>query len=237
MPRRSRPTILAGGASEREAGLDLLPGLQERNKEQLLDIFKAATPVLTEISKVNPETWRNMQGIFSALNQTYGVGGALRAVSGGLSAGKDIAMGNVANLMESYFMGTTLALANLQKLIESKSLENQVGSAVGGGIGEIAGTLIGIYFRNPQLGALFGGMIGGLIGLLDFSGTDAAGDDPFLPPGGAPTPLVPGGSNWWEIIGGGNPNDINAAEGIINTGVPTIVPSYGSRRGRTKMGL
>ena len=56
------------------AGRDFLVGYQERNKQNLLEVLHAAEPVIAEIAKVKPQTWKSMKGIFSSMERGMSAG-------------------------------------------------------------------------------------------------------------------------------------------------------------------
>ena len=70
MPFRRPTDILPTGADDK----DPLLGLQERNQRNLLDVLQAATPIIEEMAKVKPETWRSMKGLFTSLESSFGTG-------------------------------------------------------------------------------------------------------------------------------------------------------------------
>lgn len=127
-----------------------LPAVQERNKQNLLNILEAATPIIEEIAKVKPETWNSMRGVFSGIAQTFGVGisGAATPFNMGRNRFMNVFQGALAPLQ--------VGLNNLSNQVESFALQNQTG-AIAGGIG---GGILGAFIGHPALGALFGSMVG-----------------------------------------------------------------------------
>lgn len=129
-----------------------LSSLQQRNQRNLLDIFRAATPIMEEIAKVKPETWRSMTGLFTALEGTFGI----QQIGGGALKPLGMVQNQVSNFLEGALSPVMVGINNLSNQIESFALANPIGSVVGG----IAGGIIGAFFLHPVLGALFGSLLG-----------------------------------------------------------------------------
>ena len=154
--RRRQADIIPSGASH---GLDPVLGLQERNQRNLLEIFSVAQPVIEEMAKIKPESWRNMRGLFTALESTFGTSqitaGALKPTSMFMNMGYNMLSGLLSPVM--------VGINNISNQVESFALQYQTGAVIGG----VAGGLLGAYLGSPTLGALFGALVGaGLEALL-----------------------------------------------------------------------
>lgn len=137
------------------SGLDPIPGLQERNKRNLLDVLQAATPVIAEMAKVKPETWRSMTGLFTALESTFGTG--VRAIGQGFLRPANMLQNRLMNTFEGFLAPVMVGLNNISNQVESFALANQTGAAVGAGIGYALGYVLP---GGPLLWAMIGGGIG-----------------------------------------------------------------------------
>lgn len=137
------------------SGLDPIPGLQERNKRNLLDVLQAAQPIIAEMAKVKPETWRSMSGLFTALEGTFGTG--VRTIGQGFLRPANMLQNRLMNTFEGFLTPVMVGLNSLSNQLESFALQNQVGATIGAGIGFIAG------FKLPG-GPLLWSMIGSFVG-------------------------------------------------------------------------
>ena len=135
--------------------LDPIPGLQERNQRNLLDILQAATPIIEEIAKVKPETWRSMTGLFTALENTFGLGGVKVLGQGALTPLRSL-QNRAANVFEGFLAPVMVGINNISNQIESVALANQMGAT----LGAIGGGILGFFLGHPGLGAVFGGLLG-----------------------------------------------------------------------------
>lgn len=119
-------------------GRNFLMGLQERNQRNLVEVLKAAEPVIEEIAKVKPESWRNMRGLFTALEGTFGVSrigaAALRPVQ--------MLQNRAMNTFEGLFAPIMVGLNNISNQVEAFAMANQRGATIGAGIGFMAGFLL-----------------------------------------------------------------------------------------------
>ena len=148
-----------------------IPGLQERNKRNLLDVLQAATPVIAEMAKVKPETWRSMTGLFTALESTFGTG--VKAIGQGFLRPASMLQNRFMNTFEGFLAPVMIGLNNIANQVESYALANQTGATIGAGIGYVAG-----YFLPgaPLLWAMIGGGIGAAFqaGDIQFGSFDPA---------------------------------------------------------------
>ena len=136
------------------SGLDPIRGLQERNQRNLLEIFSAAKPVIEEMAKVKPESWRNMRGLFTALERGFG------AVGQGFLKPVQMLQSRAENVLEGFLAPVMVGINNISNRIEAFALQNQTGAT----IGAITGGIIGAFFGGHwALGAIFGSMIGSQI--------------------------------------------------------------------------
>ncbi len=159
------------------SGLDPLRGLQERNERNLLEIFSAATPILEEMAKVKPETWRSMTGLFTALESTFGTG--VKAIGQGFLRPRNMLQNQLTNMAEGFLAPVMVGLNNLSNQVESYALQNPTGATWGAVIGGAVLGIIGLYYGGAvtgmwafQLGSMIGGAIGAAIegGLIDWGG-------------------------------------------------------------------
>lgn len=129
-----------------------LANLQVRNQRNLVETLKAAEPVIEEIAKVKPESWRNMRGLFTALEGTFGIsqiaGGALKPLS--------MVRNRASNVLEGLLAPLMVGINDVSNKVEAFALSNQRG-AIGGAI---AGGVLGAFMGHPALGALFGSLVG-----------------------------------------------------------------------------
>lgn len=139
-------------------GLDPIPGLQERNKRNLLDVLQAATPVIAEMAKVKPETWRSMTGLFTALESTFGTG--VKTIGQGFLRPARMLRNIGMNVMEGFLAPVMVGLNNISNQVESYALANQIGATIGAGIGFLAGYLLP---GSNLLWAMIGGGLGAAI--------------------------------------------------------------------------
>jgi len=134
-------------------GLDSsILALQQKNERNLLDIFRAATPIMEEIAKVKPETWRSMTGLFTALENTFGI----QQIASGALKPLGMVQNQVSNFLEGALSPVMVGINNISNQIESFALANPIGAVAGG----IAGGIIGSFLAHPALGALFGSLLG-----------------------------------------------------------------------------
>lgn len=139
------------------SGLDPIPGLQERNKRNLLDVLQAARPIIAEMAKVKPETWRSMSGLFTALEGTFGTG--VRAIGQGFLRPANMLQNRLMNTFEGFLAPVMVGLNNIANQVESYALQNQQGAT----LGAISGGIIGAFIGHPALGAIFGSMLGSFL--------------------------------------------------------------------------
>ena len=176
-------------------GRDFLAGLQERNQRNLIEVLKAAEPVIEEIAKVKPESWRNMRGLFTALEGTFGVS----QIGGAILRPQQMLQNQFMNTMEGVLAPVMVGINQISNQVESFAMQNQRGAAIGGAIGFVAGYVL------PG-GPLLWGMIGGFAG---------ASVEAKFKEGGLPSYLDP-----FSRGGGGDPLfggdvQVSAAEGPI----------------------
>ena len=151
IPFRNQADIIPTGANE----LDPLIGLQERNQRNLLDVLQAATPIIEEMAKVKPETWRSMKGLFTSLESSFGTG--VKTLGQGFLAPFNQMQGRIMNMTEGFLAPVMIGINNISNQLESFALENALGTTIGSTIGFIAG------FKLPG-GPLLWSMIGGAVG-------------------------------------------------------------------------
>lgn len=187
----------------------LIRGLQERNQHNLLEIFRAATPIMEEIAKVKPESWRNMRGLFTALESTFGIA----QIGAGFQKPLNMLRNRASNVMEAALAPVMVGLNNISNQVESFALSNQTGAIIGG----LTGTLIGAYF-GPVASSLLG-MFGSLIG----GGIESIIRDPsaFLNMMQQAEDVLGSGSGL-QIIAGGPPGDISGATQFAATNTPLV---------------
>jgi hypothetical protein len=189
---------------------DLSPirGLQERNQRNLLEIFSAAKPVLEEIAKVKPETWRSMSGLFTALEGTFGRG--VEMIAGGALRPLGMLQNRFTNMLEGFLAPVMVAVNNISNQIESFALQNQQGAT----IGAIGGGIIGAFFGHPYLGAIFGSLLGAGVESAGRGLANEYGDAGWTPPRTLFGPFsgdgggvdISGATQFAQIRGMDNPN-------------------------------
>ena len=156
MPRRQADILSPSGTG---VGQDFLLGLQDRNRSNLLEIFSAATPVMEEMAKVKPESWRNMRGLFTALESTFGI---QTIMSGALKPAQMI--GNQAtNFLSGALAPLMIGINNIKRDIERRAMANPIPTLVGTGIGFVAGFMLAGP-AGAQLGSMLGGFLGSTFG-------------------------------------------------------------------------
>ena len=129
-----------------------LSNLQERNQRNLVEILRAAEPVMEEIAKVKPESWRNMRGLFTALEGTFGVS----QIGAGALTPRNMMRNMTNNMFQGILAPVMVGLNSLSNRVEAFALQYQTG-ATGGAI---AGGILGIFVGNPTLGSIFGALVG-----------------------------------------------------------------------------
>lgn len=136
--------------------MSFLTGFQERNQRNLLDIFTAAKPVMEEIAKVKPETWRNMSGLFKALEGTFGVG----QIGAGFTKPLSMLQNRASNVLEGALAPIMIEINKVSNQVETFALANQQGAIIGASIGFIAGYVLP---GSPLLWGMIGGAIGAFV--------------------------------------------------------------------------
>lgn len=155
-------------------GQTFLQGLQERNQRNLLEIFNAARPILEEIAKVKPETWRTMSGLFKAMEGTFGTG--IKAIGQGFLKPFQMVQNRAMNVMEGFLAPVMVAINNVSNQVESFALQNQMGATIGAGIGFIAGFILP---GSNLLWAMIGGAVGAWYESIIRQGEDPTPWDPL----------------------------------------------------------
>jgi hypothetical protein len=171
------------GRSGRRDFSPSLEALQNRNQTQLLEILGAATPIIEEIAKVKPETWRSMTGLFSGLEKTFG--GALRPAR--------MIQNRFMNMFQGALAPVQVQLNNISNQVESFALQNQTGAIIGAAAGFVAG------FVLPGGPLLWGTLFGGLGAAYESLSRDAT----FRPGTLIPQYGTPGPGDPLGIHGGG----------------------------------
>lgn len=150
---RAGPNIKGEGALTPE-----IQRLQEKNLGNLLEIFSAATPVLEEIAKVKPETWRQMTGLFTALEKTFGT--TVQKIGQGFLTPRKLIVNRFKNTMMGHLGPLMVQLNNIQNQVEAFALQNPQGAAIGSTIGILG------YYWGPTVGAITmiaGGLLGAVL--------------------------------------------------------------------------
>lgn len=195
-------------------GLDPIKGLQERNLGNLLEIFAAATPVLEEIAKVKPETWRSMTGLFTALEATFGT--TVKKIGEGFLTPQSLLKTRLMNTIEGSLAPIMVEINNIANQAEAWALQNQTGVAIGATIGYIAGFALP---GSPFVWQLFGAVYGGIYEqFITYQGTSTY-------PNGEPIPqLIPDYSEAFSPFAETLPTEqlqVSAAErGVPNRIIP-----------------
>ena len=146
-----------------------LPAAQEANREQLLEILSVAEPVIEELAKVKPETWRTMKGIFTSMERGMSnmFGQPIARLKGAAMSPFNLLSAQMSNTMEHLMMPINAYLNSAINSYESWLMRNQAaqtGAAVGTGIGFVLGYVIGMGPWGALLGGAFGSLIGGALG-------------------------------------------------------------------------
>jgi hypothetical protein len=132
-----RTPIYIRGRSERSSFSPSIEALQNRNRTQLLEILDAATPVIEEIAKVRPQTWRDMSGLFTALEGTFGIGGGLRQIGRGALKPVSMLKNRAMNMMEGVLAPVMIGINRIGNRVEALALQNQGGAIAGAATGVI----------------------------------------------------------------------------------------------------
>ncbi|KKN16414.1 hypothetical protein LCGC14_0976220 [marine sediment metagenome] len=173
--------------------MSFLTGFQERNQRNLLDIFSAAKPVMEEIAKVKPETWRNMSGLFKALEGTFGVG----QIGAGFTKPLSMLQNRASNVLEGALAPIMIEINKVSNQVEVAALANRQGATIGAVIGFVAGYVLP---GSPLLWSMIGGALGTFIqaGITD--------DHPLAGGGGiVPYPGAGGGNGDIQVAATGGP--------------------------------
>ena len=112
---------------------------------------------MEEIAKVKPQSWRNMKGLFTALDNTFGV---QQVLTGGLKPAQML-QNQATNFLGGALAPLYVGLNNIQRSIERRALENPLPTLIGTGIGFALGFILP---GSNMLWAMAGGFIGSLFG-------------------------------------------------------------------------
>lgn len=172
----------------------LLRGLQARNQRNLLEIFNAASPVIEEIAKTKPETWRRAREFFKGLSGAFGV---VQQIGGGVLTPFRALRARTTAGVEGLLTPVMVGINRVSSQIESKALQNQQGAIVGAGVGYAlsfalpGGPLLWSLLlagAGIQIQAGIGGDRTNIFGMPfpDPSQIGQPGFNPFAPGGGGP---------------------------------------------------
>ena len=147
----------------RDANLQYEIGLlSQRNKELFLDKMEAATPVIAELAKVTPNTWKSMKGLFTSVENVMRMT-PFGNIGQRLQQSAMMPFSSIRNrasfMMEQLFM-PMMPIVNKEVIgYETYIMQNQTGALIGGGIGAI----VGLWLPG---GSVLWGLIGAGIGSL-----------------------------------------------------------------------
>lgn len=138
----------------------VLGRLQDRNKQNLLDIFKASEGMFGEIAKIKPEVARDIKESFKSIGQIFGVGGRTAALRETLSLpGRQLSAQFSASIGQAMVPIYNQLSRALDPITRQVAQTGGIGVFIGAGVGAIAGYVLG---GNVALGALVGGTVGGI---------------------------------------------------------------------------
>lgn len=137
-----------------------IQALSMRNREDFLERITAATPIIEELVKVEPSTWRQMGGLFMAM-QAVGMMNMLGNFTGKMQQAAmfpmNVLTSRVGFMLEGLMMPMLPIINKVTMAYEAFVMQNQTGALIGGGIGIILGSLVG----HPMLGMFIGSTVGG----------------------------------------------------------------------------
>ena len=181
-----------------------ISALSQRNRQDFLERMGAAEPVVEELAKVEPSTWREMKGIFNSMEQVGRMnmfGNFTGRMQQAAMFPMNVMFNRVGFMLEQLFLPMMPLINKVTIAYENFVMSNQTGALIGGGIGMI----VGLYLPG---GPILWGIIGSTVGagieesLTHFEAFTEAGGRvfPFKAPSTA-TPFDPlGGAG-----GGGTP--------------------------------
>ena len=160
-----------------------IQALSMRNKEQFAERMTAAAPVVEELAKVQPSTWRDMRGLFTSMALVGGMN-MLGNFTGRMKQAAMLPMNVLTNrlgfMLESVMMPLMPIVNKATMAYESFVMDNQAGALIGGGIGLLVGFAIP---GGPLLWGIIGAGIGAGIQAWIRSGTRSYGEGERFPIG------------------------------------------------------
>lgn len=164
--------------------------LSELNQGVYLQAIGAVRDTMESISKIKPETTRDLKAIFGSIERMTRTSGALGPIRNALQMpGRQFGL-QIGNSIQAALMPMTLQLNQLINQATNLFLpfiqENATGAVWGGTIGFIAGFILP---GSPTLWALVGAFAG-------------AGIESGIPPGDIPEDQYTGGGAGWLPPGG-----------------------------------
>jgi hypothetical protein len=143
-------------------GTNWLPGYQERNKENLLEILGGVQELAEEVAKTRPETWRAVTQTISTVGKVFGAGQAIGQIQNQLAMPARMMTSQLMFGLEGQMIPLTNTLRQTSAQINQFIRKQQAEANIFGTIGGMAfGSLVGYYFGGTA-GALIGGQLGAL---------------------------------------------------------------------------